>query len=231
MNYKIPENIEVIIFDLDDTLALEKKFAYSGFEFLENKFQLTHFAQSCKALHQNGQYQNIFNNSLLALNYHHLNSDENFIKKLIVEYRSHYPIANYCLEDDALLFLNSLKKSQARNFKLGIITDGFSISQHNKIKILGLENYFNKIIVTDDYDPSGKNIYWKPHPKAYLEMEQFFNVHSSNCLYIADNINKDFTVPLSRGWEALLISRKDKIHKELNKLEIYEIFDFYQISF
>jgi len=71
---------------------------------------------------------------------------------------------------------------------LGLITDGDKGAQLNKIKLLDLQKYMNKIIITDEY---GKE-YWKPSIKPFKMILEYFNIDSKESIYIGDNPNKDF---------------------------------------
>ncbi|MCD8181749.1 MAG: HAD family hydrolase [Bacteroides sp.] len=56
----------------------------------------------------------------------------------LYKYRMHFPIISLSEGVE-----NSLKKMRQAGFILGIVTDGRNITQSNKIKALGLEQYIS----------------------------------------------------------------------------------------
>lgn len=182
--------IKTIIFDLDDTLYNERIFVLGA------------FTEVCKYLFEryNIDYRDLYKTTIEILNKygrgkifnilcHKYNINEN-IDKLVDIYRHAAPELE--LYDDALFILEKLRACSTNEgsykYNLGLITDGKSSVQWNKIETLKLKNYIDKIIVTDDY---GKN-FWKPNEFAYREIINYFNCKPEECLYIGDNPNKDF---------------------------------------
>jgi putative hydrolase of the HAD superfamily len=206
-----------LIFDLDDTLYLEREYVFSGFKeidkFLLKDHKLKGFYKIAKYFFEKGERDKIFNLSLKELDF---SFDENFILSLIDLYRDHEP--NITLTRDSFWALNKYKNSN-----LGLITDGHSNSQIRKIKALRLKRYLKKIIVTDEL---GKK-YWKPNPKAYKLIENYFHKDSEpqNFFYIGDNPIKDFISPKKLGWITIQISRKDSVYK-FNKNSIIQEADY-----
>lgn len=175
--------VKALIFDLDDTLYNEKDYVLCAFKnvalYLSVKYKINYNAlynRACMLLIEKGRGK-IFD--ILCREY---GIDEN-ISTLVDIYRSTIPILK--LYDDSIFIL---KKAIENKIKLGIITDGNSKVQWNKIKALNLDKYMDKIIVTDDYEKGHS----KPDKKPYIDMMNFLNVSADNCLYIGDNPNKDF---------------------------------------
>lgn len=69
--------------------------------------------------------------------------------------------------------LPALEKLKSKNIKTGIITDGYAITQKQKIHALNAEKLFGEIIVTDEL---GGKKFWKPNPKAFEIMSNKLNV-------------------------------------------------------
>jgi len=105
-----------------------------------------------------------------------------------------------------------LRKHKQDDF--AIITDGYSSAQWEKIRALNLEQYVDKIIVTDDW---GKE-FWKPNPRAYILAQD--KRTPKECVYIADNPLKDFEVPAKLGWApSVRIRRKESLHYAIDTPE------------
>ena len=90
---------------------------------------------------------------------------------------------------------------------MSLITDGRSITQRNKLKALNIDNYFNKIIISEEINSE------KP---SELNFKKVMNVEDqSRYVYIGDNPVKDFFIPNLLGW--ISICRLDNgfnVHKQ-----------------
>jgi HAD hydrolase, family IA, variant 1 len=199
---------KVILFDLDDTLYLERDYVYSGYRvvasFLEKKYNLSLKTAYLKMIDLSKEsYDNVFNRLFDAYNIK-VGNDE--IKKIIEIYKNHIPNIDLC-EDSKKIIEYLLKKE----IKLGLITDGDSIQQRNKIKGLDIDKYFEKIIITDELAPNRE--FWKPNKKAFEIMVDFFKEDPKNILYIGDNLNKDPFGALEVGINFKQILRPGSIRK------------------
>lgn len=204
----------VIVFDLDDTLYLEQDYVKSGFiavdRFLSTKNVLGFFDLAWQYFSSGGR-GDTFNIVLSELS---VPFDDSFIKELVSIYREHNPSISLC--PDALAILEKLYS----NNSLGMITDGFSVTQHNKIQALNLTKYFKKIVVTDDLQENRE--YWKPHQKAYDLIQEFFDVKHESCLYIGDNETKDFVTAKKLNWKTVCIERPEKVHQHKSSDDAYK---------
>ena len=193
----------LFVFDLDDTLYLERDFVKSGYRavdvFLTSEKSLDGFFDFAWNEFQNGNFSYVINRFLEK-------SDcctTEVLQSAIRVYRDHRP--SITLLPDALDFL---KQKPFDCFAM--ITDGYSMTQWNKITALGLPSMIKKIVVTGDW---GKD-YWKPHPRAYLEVQRDYP--ANQCVYIADNPRKDFCVPLELQWHpSVRIRRSGSLHYAL----------------
>ncbi len=185
----------VFVFDLDDTLYEEKNFVTSGFKAVVSHLH-RHYNLSIKT-------KNKININLLQ-QYYKENSSKVFnqlsdqwgpfpVNELINIYRYHVP--EISLAKDAEEILIYLKG----RVSLAMITDGFKEQQANKIKALGLDNFFSLKNIIINETPQLK----KPSKKCFLEVEAMFP--DKNYIYIGDNINKDFITPNKLGWDTFCI--------------------------
>ncbi|WP_312351341.1 HAD family hydrolase [Empedobacter sp.] len=189
-----------IIFDLDDTLMYEIDFLKSAFkeiaDFIDKKNQEELFKLMLIKYHEG---ENVFD--FLINNY------TNFSKEQLLQmYRNHFP--NVSLNEGAD---DLLKKIKSKGYKLGLITDGRSVTQRNKLKALKIEDLFDKIIVSEEFGstkPDERNF------KIFLEndIEEYY--------YIADNTKKDFVTPNKLGWTSIcLLNQGNNIHTQNFDLE------------
>jgi putative hydrolase of the HAD superfamily len=193
--------IKAIIFDLDDTLISEKDYVVSGFsavsKYVSNKVKKYTFEQIFEILQNlhNTNPNRVFNRMIDYLNF----INEIDVKELIDVYRSHKPVIS--LFEGALPVINKLKEQK---YKLGIITDGYLITQKKKIESLNINNLFDEIIMTDAL---GKE-YWKPSVIPFELMSKKLNVDYSEMIYIGDNPRKDFYVSAVHPITTVRINRE-----------------------
>lgn len=192
------DNIDVVIFDMDDTLYSEKEYVKSGYNAIEKEFiEIANMSQ---------KLWNAFFNNKNAIDYvleqEGLLTEENKNKALEI-YRNHIP--NIHLYDGIEDMLIQLKKTK----KIGLITDGRPIGQRNKIKALNLEKYINEIIVTDEL---GGVEFRKPNSKAFELMQEKLKIPFEKMVYIGDNINKDFIAPEKLGMQVIYFRNKDGLY-------------------
>jgi len=176
--------IKVIIFDLDDTLYLERTFVESGFkavaEYIEKKFKSKKkdfFKVLIDILDKEGR-GHIFDTALKKYDLY----NKNLVDKLVEVYRSNKP--NIKLYPGTKSLLSSLK----RKYKLALITDGLGYVQRNKVKALEIEKFFDLIIYTDEEgkDKSKPNLY------SFRKVLKHFNISLKEAIYIGDDPHKDF---------------------------------------
>jgi putative hydrolase of the HAD superfamily len=191
----------LIVFDLDDTLYLERDFAFSGYAALDAHVADTTgragFGELCRDAFAAGRHRHAFNEALTALD---LPADPETIAELVALYRSHVP--NIVLCGDALRCLDRL----AARLPLGLITDGPEATQRAKIAALGIAPSFAVLRPTGRWGTE----FSKPHPRAFLEMEAAAG--GAPLVYVADNALKDFVTPRVRGWYAIQICRDGRVH-------------------
>ena len=187
-----------IIFDLDDTLYLEQQYVLSGFKavdhFLSEQHGINGFFKKANQLFISGERGRIFNQALEALE---ITFTEKFITQLVDVYRQHNPEIE--LFDDAKWALNYYSSKM----KVGMITDGYQDTQKNKIESLGISKKFDSIVISDAF---GRE-YWKPHEKPYLAIQSELRVLPEDCIYVGDNVKKDFITPRRLGWQTICVKR------------------------
>lgn len=208
--------IRAVVLDLDDTLILERDYVFSGYQVISEKISTDYnvtqaivFEIMCMAFTKGKP--KVFNFVLDELK---LQYNQAYILELLNLYRGHKPKID--LLDDAKALLSLLKQ---KDYKLGIITDGYKESQQRKIETLRLGQYVDEIIITDEL---GRK-YWKPHIKSFQLMQERLNVSYTEMVYVGDNLKKDFIMPKKLGYTTICIRRCEGIyfHNELN-LEEYQ---------
>lgn len=203
---------KIVVFDLDDTLISEREYIDSGFRAVaeviskQTKLSKDDIKNKMDELFKKNSL-NVFNRTLNELG---ITYEMKYIKELISTYRSHIPTIK--LYDDAKDILEYLYRN---NYRVGMITDGYKETQRNKIKALGIEKYFEHIVITDEL---GRE-FWKPSEVPYNLIRYKFNCKYKDMVYIGDNINKDFISANKLGIETIQITRGNGIYCLDNKID------------
>ncbi|MDP4083172.1 MAG: HAD family hydrolase [Bacillota bacterium] len=198
-------SIKAIVFDMDDTLFREIDYIFSGYKavdkWLVENFQIHNFYKIATSLFRKGYRKNTFNKALEQLG---KICNEELIMEMINIYRTHTPTIELC--EDAKWLINHLIDS----VKLGVISDGYLSAQEKKVEALKLKGKFHSIVLSDLYGRQN----WKPSPLPYVIVSQELNCLHKECLYIGDNVNKDFITAKELGWKTIYIRRNDGIYFE-----------------
>lgn len=200
----LPE-VQCAVFDLDDTLFLERDYVRSGFTAVGNwareNLGLEGLTAQALSLFEQGSRCTIFDAALAKLGYP---ATPELIQKMVTIYRGHEP--SIALLPDARRCLERLR---AGGIRLGLITDGCLESQQNKISALGLRPIMHLVICTAAL---GGPQFSKPHPLAFELMEREWQRPGPHFLYVGDNPAKDFTAPSQRGWHTVRCRRRHGLH-------------------
>ena len=195
--------LKAILFDLDDTLYLERDFVKSGFKTVASLIQNNNGIDKevvfnrLLSIFNSGERKNIFDsyiNEFGEINYN--------INELVNLYRSHVPNIHL------LPGINEYLLSLSRVYKLGLVTDGYIQTQKNKIKALGLNNIFDQILITEEL---GRE-FWKPSTVPFSKICDKLGVIPMEAIYIADNPKKDFKGPNQLRMDSIRLRLKDGEH-------------------
>ena len=133
-----------VIFDLDDTLYKEIDFLKSAFSSIANSISLEVSVDKNTILKKMVDLYNLNQNAFEGILRIYKSSFT--IEDLLVLYKSHKP--NIQLSSEVIEVLDLLKKKKT---PLGLLTDGRSVQQRNKIEALKLEEYFSEIIISEEF--------------------------------------------------------------------------------
>lgn len=183
---------KVIVFDLDDTLIKEIDFLKSAYLKIANHLkggeELYH-----RMFSDYEENRDVFDNLTKSYNIS--------IDSLLNIYRNHQP-DKLAISKEVLKMLSRFKERST----LGMITDGRSVTQRNKLLATGLSEFFDLIIISEEFGTE------KPNNKNY---EAFHKYKADTYYYIGDNIRKDFITPNKLGWITIgLLDSGDNIHQQ-----------------
>lgn len=192
------------VFDLDDTLYLERDFVRSGFA-AADRWLVQHngtagLADMCRSLFEMGRRGDIFDEALVRLGG---TADAALARRLVEVYRGHEP--DITLTEDAARYLYARTGGNPS----ALITDGPAATQQAKVRALGIEQHFGCILCTGALGP-GRG---KPHPEAFERVEAWARPYRQPLVYVADNPLKDFVTPRSRGWLTIQVERPERVHR------------------
>jgi putative hydrolase of the HAD superfamily len=194
-----------VVFDIDDTLYLERDYVRSGFRatgaWVQEQLGVAGFFERAWNAFLHGDRGTIFNGALSELG---LQDTPTLIADLVEVYRAHEPQIE--LTRDALLCLDQL----SGEVHLGVVTDGPAVSQRAKARALGLQRWHPELIITAELGPE----LGKPHPRAFELIEERTCCSGAACTYVADNPAKDFLAPRQLGWRTIRVRRAEALHHD-----------------
>src|ERR1700685_30939 len=190
------------VFDVDDTLYLERDYVRSGFHaagvWAEKELGVPDFSERALREFQCGARGDIFDRVLASYGL----SDIVAVGQLVHAYRSHVP--SLTLLPDASQCLSVLRP----HCHLAIITDGAVDSQQNKVHALGLTQKVDLIVLTGEWGAE----FSKPNPRSFEYVQQQLTVSPDYCIYVGDNPSKDFVTPRGLGWRTVRVRREGGLH-------------------
>jgi len=191
-----------VVFDLDDTIYKEIDYLRSAYRFIAR--QLKRELWSAERIYDvmfeaYNKGQNAFSVVKSTLN------TDMPIETLLQWYRTHTP--DITLPDDSKILLEYLHD---KDIPIGILTDGRSVTQRNKIKALGLNRYVpeQNVLISEEFGSE------KPDERNYCHFESLYP-EIDNFMYVGDNPHKDFIAPNHLGWQTIgLLDNGCNIHKQ-----------------
>lgn len=201
----------VLVFDLDDTLYKEIDFLKSAYREIAHVISVKTDVNSSII---EGELFDFYENGLNAFDeiLKKYKISDLVVKDLVVIYRNHKP--SITLSDEVT---NMLVRLKGELFKIGLITDGRSVQQRNKLKALKLDDYFDDIIISEEFGSE------KPNMKNF---KYFSDKYGENFLYVyvGDNTNKDFIAPNNLGWLSICLEDDGRnIHKQDFSMENFRL--------
>ena len=209
---RVPVTIQAVVFDLDDTLYLERDYVRSGYraaaEYLQHQRparpgEPRDAAQTYEAwLWQRflaGQSAGAFDamNASFRLA---LTGPQ--ILELVDVYRRHRPDVRPC--DGIPEMLGRLHA----DFRLALLTDGYLPGQRLKLEALKIERFFDAVVFTEELGRSA----WKPSPAGFEVIHRKLGVAQESLAYVADNPGKDFVAPNLLSWRTVQFLQPGQIH-------------------
>jgi putative hydrolase of the HAD superfamily len=197
-------DIRCVVFDIDDTLYLERDFVRSGFrrvgEWMGHNFGIHDFDDLAWRAFEGGARGSTFDE---VLRQRGVEATPALIGRLVELYRTHEP--DIVLLSDARDCLEGL----ASRLALATVTDGPLESQRAKAGALDLTRWIDPIVFTSGLGAE----FTKPHQRGFEMVQQMTGHSGAECVYIADNPLKDFIAPRTLGWKTVRVRRPQSLHQ------------------
>jgi putative hydrolase of the HAD superfamily len=200
-------SLKLIAFDLDDTLVSEWQHALSGYAVVARALadrlpKPPPFDLVERMVHhyRTGDRARIFNALLADLG---RTDAEQLVPVLVEVYRTHQPAI--ALYPDADAALTRLRPGRL----LAVLSDGPIEKQQTKVDALGLDRRVDHVVLTGVWGQA----YWKPHERGYLWLQETCGVSGAACMYVGNDVSKDFVAPNRLGWRTVMVDRPDNLMK------------------
>lgn len=187
-----------VIFDLDDTLYPERRFALSGFRHVAQILARSSGVDAGQALSilvgclKRGERATALQTLCRTLGY----SVES-VPVLVDLIRGHAPDLN--LPPSSARVLERLRAT----WKLGIVTNGFPAVQRRKVRALGLERFVDTVVFACEHG-SGLG---KPDAAPFLVAAERLQVDPARCVFVGDDPHRDVEGARAVGMRTIRILR------------------------
>lgn len=113
--------------------------------------------------------------------------------------------------------LHQVLSDLKRKYRLGMITNGYSTVQREKVKTVGIEDYFEEIIVSGDYE------FEKPDQRIFLLACERLGLKVEEVFYVGDYYPNDIAGALGAGITPIWITKNPESQPEYRGLQISEL--------
>jgi len=200
--------IRGVVFDIDDTLYLERDYVRSGFAHVAGLVAASDEERRevfdwLWAQFLDGTRRDTFDRLLgdrpgLA--------GRVTVADIVEAYRRHPP-------EIALLpgVADVVAALAERGVRLGVLSDGPVESQSAKARALGLDRWFSPVILTAERGPT----FHKPADLGFREIATMWDLPPETLAYVADNPRKDFAGANRLGWRTIRLRHREQLRHTL----------------
>ncbi|MYL64845.1 HAD-IA family hydrolase [Bacillus hwajinpoensis] len=213
--------IKGILFDLDETLLNRKKSVESFICDQYNRYEP----------YLEGVEGDTYCSRFIELDNNGYTWKDRVYERLVEEYQ--LPLSSVELLDDYLLYfkqhchpfpgmLEMLEALKKRNYKLGIITNGRTSFQLSNIRALGIEAYFDTIVISE------KEGVKKPEKTIFRRALKRIGLEAHEAVFVGDHLINDIKGAKDVGMKAIW-KKRDKETVETGVDYIYSLIDLLSI--
>jgi len=174
--------IKAVLFDLDDTLYLERDYVHGAFLRVADEVESLGFRAACAL---DSYFMSVWDHEgrdrVLDKAADRLGFPAEWVPRLVDAFRDHDP--------DIRLFpeVRTVIERLRADYRLALITDGHAKVQRRKIRKLELDSMIDCIIIADDYGRS----HWKPDPLPFATACSKLGVSPGEAVMVGDNPERD----------------------------------------
>ena len=201
--------IKRIIFDIDNTLIDFPETYKEGYQQVLDKYKVNktykELYDAIGVYEECGKYNKYTKEGLLSVINKELNLSLN--KEFLDDYFDMYNN----LETNVSNNIKNTLEYLSKKYELVTLSNWFTFSQKERLKIAGIDKYFKEVYGTDI-------VPMKPTKESFLSV--IGNHKIEECLMIGDNIEMDIKVPYELGMNVLYFSKgKNSKYPSINKFE------------
>jgi len=186
-----------ILFDLDETL-IDRGATMKGFlikqhgRFPELLNCESHMFVNAVLQYQNNGYadKRVAYQSALA----DLKQESKLINRLMDDFESTYGT-------ESVLFpgTHEVLGALGREYKIGLVSNGRSIGQRNKIRSAELESFLDAVVISEEVGIK------KPDPRIFLQCLELLSTNANEAGYVGDNPVNDIEPAMKLGMKSIWI--------------------------
>lgn len=223
--------IKVISFDLDDTLCDTKYANNKGLEALTNTVKALHptiDANSFAFKYNEGIHRRFSQNE--SDYFLPIECEKSFRLSLIDFHLKYLGVNNASINDIEVIqsafdtsrikyfdFYPNVKELLVRlkqQYKLVVITNGPTFSQHIKIETVNLHNYVDFVIV------GGEEPHQKPHQSIFQKAMTVMNCNEDECIHVGDSYECDIVGANDAGIKSVWITSSNAIENTVASYKV-----------
>ena len=212
------ENIKAVIFDMDNTL-IDRRKAFLGLcEYLIETYGADYPYEVTRE--ELIEY-------MIEIDADGYGGLQNMIPKLSKVWKLPHSVEEFIEERNnifgqlTVLYPETLEvlKTLKENYKLGMITNGYSSVQREKIDTVKIGDYFRDIIV------SGEEEFEKPDSRIFLKACENLGVEPEEAVYVGDYYPNDMIGALSANLKPIWITEDPDEHPEYQGIRVKRLKD------
>lgn len=215
--------IKAIVFDLDETL-IDRRQAFLKF--------CDYFIDTYSGRYPyEGTRENLIR-TMVEIDANGYGGLENMLPKLEKLWKLPFSTEEFILERNQIFgklsfpmpSLFEVLEQLKSKYRLGIITNGYSSVQREKIATAGIEGYFEDIII------SGEHPFAKPDPRIFLLSCKHLEVKPEEMIYVGDYYPNDIAGALSANIKPIWITNEpDELRYQFDGIKIRKITDLLEL--
>jgi len=210
------KNIKAVIFDIDDTLV-DRKVAFLRF--------CHYFIDKYSVIYPYNINKDDLISYMIEIDASGYGGLKNFIPELNKVW--HLPISSqeFIKERNSVFGSFTVPFPESKSlleylkgkYKLGVITNGYSAVQREKIRVAGLEDYFDDIIVSEESGTA------KPDPKIFFMACANLKVKPDEAVYVGDYYPNDIEGAISAGITPIWVCSNPEAYRDYEGKRISSI--------